>query len=215
MKKTTIISVIGIVLALAIAWTLGVFTPASERGKLPADKAAALVRMHAPALGAPSAGVTLTEFLDPACSACAAFYPIVKKILSDSDGKLRLVVRYAPFHRGSDQAVLALEAARKQGKYWPALEALMASQASWVQNHTVVAERIWPVLQQAGVDVAQAQKDAQDPKLQAQLEQDMVDLKLLEIAKTPTFFVNDRELQEFGVEPLQALIKEEIAASYK
>jgi protein-disulfide isomerase len=215
MKKSVLISSVGIVLALAIAWAIGLFMPANERGKLPADKAAALVRMHSPALGAPGAKVTLTEFLDPACSACAAFHPIVKKILSDSDGKLRLVVRYAPFHRGSDQAVLALEAARKQGKYWPALEALMANQASWVQNHTVVAERIWPVLQQAGVDVAQAQKDAQDPKLQAQLEQDMVDLKLLEVAKTPTFFVNDRELQEFGVEPLQALVKEEIAVSYK
>jgi protein-disulfide isomerase len=215
MKKIALLSALGITLALVVAWAMGVFTPAVQLGKLPPEKAAAPVRMHSPTLGAPSAKVTLTEFLDPACEACAAFYPIVKKILSDSNGKLRLVVRYAPFHPGSDQAVFALEAARKQGKYWQALEALLANQRAWTVGHKVVPERLWAVLEQVGVDVAQAQKDAQDPKLQAQLEQDMVDLKLLEVAKTPSFFVNDRELLEHGVETLKTLIAEEIATASK
>jgi hypothetical protein len=34
--------------------------------------------------------------------------------------KIRLVLRYAPFHRGSDTIVAALEASRRQGKFWPA-----------------------------------------------------------------------------------------------
>ena len=62
------------------------------------------------------------EFFDPSCEACRAFYPIVKSLVNSSFGQVRLVVRYAPLHQGSDTAVKILEAAREQGKYWQALE---------------------------------------------------------------------------------------------
>ena len=157
---------------------------------------AVLARDYAPSLGAPGAKVTLVEFLDPACEACAQFYPVVKDLLAKSDGRLRLVVRYAPFHKGSAEAVLALEAARLQGKYWPALEALLRTQNEWTLNHQVQSDRLWPVLESVGMNVVQARADAQSPKLQAQMEQDLVDGKDLEVFRTPSFFVNDRALTE-------------------
>jgi hypothetical protein len=43
-------------------------------------------------------------------------------MVNASFGQVRLVVRYAPLHHGSDTAVKILEAARQQGKYWEALE---------------------------------------------------------------------------------------------
>ena len=39
---------------------------------------AALASEHAPMVGDPDAKVHIVEFLDPACEACAAFYPLVK-----------------------------------------------------------------------------------------------------------------------------------------
>jgi protein-disulfide isomerase len=65
----------------------------------------ALVRAHAPIFGNPAAKVTIVEFFDPSCETCRAFYPVVKGIVNASFGQVRLVVRYAPLHKGSDKAV--------------------------------------------------------------------------------------------------------------
>ena len=107
----------------------------------------ALGRLHAPMLGPMEAPVVIVEFLDPACGTCAAFYPRLKQIMAANPGKIRLKVRYAPFHNGSDKVVAALEASRKQDKFWPALEALLASQDAWAPNHTPQIEL---ALQQLG-----------------------------------------------------------------
>ncbi|MFB1030909.1 MAG: thioredoxin domain-containing protein, partial [Thauera sp.] len=80
-----------------------------------------LVRMHTPIIGPQNAPVTIVEFFDPACETCRAFYPIVKQIMAQHPDKVRLALRYAPFHHGSDQVVKLIEAARKQGLYTPVL----------------------------------------------------------------------------------------------
>ena len=78
------------------------------------DSSDVYVRPHSPVIGQADAAVTIVEFFDPSCEACRAFYPIVKNILAQYPEDVRLVLRYAAFHEGSDQAVGILEAARKQ-----------------------------------------------------------------------------------------------------
>ena len=91
---------------------------------------AALIRPYSPVYGNPNAKVTIVEFLDPACEACSAFYPLVKGIVNASFGRVNLVLRYAAFHKGSDEAVKIAEAARMQPDvYWPVLEAMLKSQS--------------------------------------------------------------------------------------
>jgi protein-disulfide isomerase len=81
----------------------------------------AFVRPYSQRLGPKDAKVIVTEFLDPGCEACSAVYPHVKQILDQHPGKVQLVIRYIPLHKGADQAVKMLEAARLQGKYWEVL----------------------------------------------------------------------------------------------
>ena len=72
-----------------------------------------LVRAHSPVLGSEEAPVTVVEFFDPACEACRAFYPLTKRILEAYPEKVRLVVRYTPFHGDvSETAIRVLEVAR-------------------------------------------------------------------------------------------------------
>ena len=59
---------------------------------------------------------------------------IVKQIMAQHPDKVRLALRYAPFHHGSDQVVKLIEAARKQGLYTPVLEALLAAQPEWADH---------------------------------------------------------------------------------
>jgi protein-disulfide isomerase len=186
-----------------------------ESGNQPPVNAAALVRFHSPALGSPDAKVHIVEFLDPACETCAAFYPFVKKLMAANPERIRLSIRYAPFHKGSEEVVKALEAARKQGRYWEALEALLASQSQWTQNHTAQVGLVWQPLERAGVDIARAKADMQAPEIGRLIAQDLEDVRTLNVNKTPEFYVNGRPLPSFGHEQLRNLVNEELAKAYR
>jgi protein-disulfide isomerase len=160
--------------------------------------------------GNPAAKVTLVEFLDPACETCRAFYPVVKGIVNASFGQVRLVVRYAPLHQGSDTAVKILEAARQQGKYWEALEKTMAFQPQWAAHHRPQPELIWELMADLGLDIAKAKADANSPAIDQLLRQDVADMRTLKVDKTPGFFVNGTPLLHFGEAQLRVLVDQEL-----
>jgi len=174
-----------------------------------------LVRFHSPVFGPSNAPVTIVEFFDPACETCRAFYPIVKDILKQYPNDVRLVIRYAPFHAGSDQVVKLLEAAKRQNKYLPVLEMILASQPQWADHGKPNIELAFRAAQEAGLDIAKAQADAQGSDIDAVLKQDIEDLSALEVTKTPTFFVNGRGLPSFGDQQLLSLVAEEVAKARK
>ncbi len=169
-----------------------------------------LVRMHTPIIGPQNAPVTIVEFFDPACETCRAFYPIVKQIMAQHPDKVRLALRYAPFHHGSDQVVKLIEAARKQGLYTPVLEALLATQPEWADHAAPNIGIAFEAAARAGLDMGRARQDMETPEIQAVLAQDIEDLTALQVSKTPTFFVNGRSLPSFGPEQLTRLVAEEV-----
>ena len=169
-----------------------------------------LVRMHTPIIGPQNAPVTIVEFFDPACETCRAFYPIVKQIMAQHPDKVRLALRYAPFHQGSDQVVKLIEAARKQGLYTPVLEALLAAQPEWADHAAPNIGIAFEAAARAGLDMGRARQDMETPEIQAVLAQDIEDLTALQVSKTPTFFVNGRSLPSFGPEQLARLVAEEV-----
>lgn len=215
MKQKTIF--IGAAVLLGIVFILGIWMYTSQQEEqatqVVAENQEALVRFHSPSMGPANAPVHIVEFLDPACEGCRAFHPYLKEMMETYSGDVRLSVRYAPFHRGSDDFVKVLEAARQQGKYWETLEALFIHQPTWTQDHAAILDRAWPVLESVGLDLAKLKQDMQSPAIEKILQQDMEDLKALNVRQTPEFFVNGRRLPSFGPEPLQQLIEEELAKS--
>ncbi|MCR4299948.1 MAG: thioredoxin domain-containing protein [Gallionella sp.] len=167
-----------------------------------------LVRMHSPTLGKADAPVVIVEFIDPACETCSAFYPLVKKMMATNPDKIRLVLRYAPFHNGSDKVVAVLEAARKQGKFWQVLEALLTSQADWASQHTPQIELIWKHLEGLGLNLEKVRADMAAPEIANLIAQDLADAQTLNVTKTPEFFVNGKPLPSFGSEQLMRLVED-------
>lgn len=199
---------------LLLAFVVGAFMYKSQKAEQAAQAAAqnreALVRFHSPTIGGSDAKVHLVEFLDPACETCRDFYPFVKKLMDANPGKIKLSLRYAPFHGGSDQVVRILEAARKQGKYWQALEALLAAQPSWVVHHTAQVNLVWPQLDGLGLDIERIRSDMNSPDITRIIEQDIADARTLNVTKTPEYFVNGKPLPSFGYEQLQKLVEQEL-----
>lgn len=197
--------------AFAVAMLIHTAEPEAPAERFAVANPEALVRMHSPALGRPDAKVVIVEFLDPACGTCAAFYLPVKELLARHPQDLRLVLRYAPFHPGVDRVIALIEAARRQDKFWPALEALLASQERWTPNHRPDAEAARRVLAEIGLDMSRLAADAADPAIAALIAQDAADAQTLGVNKTPEFFVNGRPLPSFGLRQLAALVAEELA----
>lgn len=174
--------------------------------------AALLVADHAPTTGPKDAKVTIVEFFDPACEACAKFYPIVKSILAEHPNDVRLVLRYAPFHQGSEVAVKMLEAARVQNLYWEALDIVIDKQGEWAEHGNPQVQRIFTFLQPIGFDVERAKVDMAKPVMDDLLKQDMSDLNALQVTQTPTFYINGQVLKTFGEAPLRDAVKQALEA---
>lgn len=129
--------------------------------------------------------------------------------------KIRLVLRYAPFHNGSDKVVAVLEAARKQGKFWPTLEALLASQAEWAPHHTPQVALVWKHLEGVGLNMEQMTFDLTAPEIGQVIAQDLADARALNVTKTPGFFVNGKPLTTFGYEPLKKLVNDALSETLR
>ena len=202
---------------LIIAFIVGAFFYKNQRADQAAQTAAqnrtALVRLHSPTFGNADAPVHIVEFLDPACGTCRDFYPLVKNLMAANPGKIRVSVRYAPFHPGSDQVVKVLEAARKQGQFRQALEVLFASQADWVQNHAAQVDLVWKHLDSLGLDMERLRNDMNSPEIARTIEQDLADAKTLNVTMTPEFFVNGRPLPSFGFEELKKLVEDALVSA--
>lgn len=172
----------------------------------------ALVRPDAPILGPEDAPVTLVEFFDPACEACRAFHPIVMDIRTQYPDRVRVVMRYAAFHDGSDEALAILEAARRQTLFKPVLEALYEAQPQWADHGTPRLEFAWNAAAGAGLDLEVARRDVQSPEIQAYLARERKDVETVGVRQTPTFFVNGRPLMEFGKEQLLTMVRLQVEA---
>ena len=168
----------------------------------------ALDRPHAPSLGPADAPVVIVEFLDPACETCAQFYPLVKNIMAANPDRIRLVLRWAPFHNGSPDVVSLLEAARMQDMFLPALERLLETQADWAINHTADYPRALLQLQDLGLDNERLFADMASPEIGQILRQDMTDANALNVTATPEYFVNGKPMPSFGYQQLVQLVTE-------
>jgi protein-disulfide isomerase len=204
-----VVAVVVIVLAAVMLYRYA----GLEEGDAGLDPAA-LASEHAPTLGDPGARVHIVEFLDPACETCALFYPVVKQLIAQNPGRIKLSVRHVPFHTGADYVVRVLEASRTQDRYWETLEALFATQEQWVPHHTVQPDRVAPAIASVGLDMDRLAQDMQSPEVEERMRRDRQDAMTLKVTATPEYFVNGRPMPSFGYEQLLRLVREELERAY-
>ncbi len=155
---------------------------------------------------AADAELTLIEYSDFQCPACASTTPYIDSIVKTTPG-IRLIYRHLPLESLHDKAFLAAEAAEAagaQGKFWEmhtalfdhAIQGYMAMQngqttTEWIALSLEEAPAEFAkIAQEIGVDVARFSDDLQKGTYRAKVDADFKEFGTLGLDyATPTFII--------------------------
>lgn len=166
-----------------------------------------LLREDHPSIGDKSGKVTIVEFLDPECEACAAVDPTIKGLVKEFEGKVYYVVRYMPLHKNSMLAAAALEETRASGKYFQALSTLFFNQPEWASHQNPRPELIAVILKKLDINIMDIKPSDLIEKHRAKIEQDLADGKALGVMGTPTLFINGQIVDDMSYQGLKSRIQ--------
>ncbi|MFT7413018.1 MAG: protein-disulfide isomerase [Paraglaciecola sp.] len=203
-----------IIVAFIVAVTLFQTNHTNQTKNTSFDNLNKVERANAPTKGPLNAKVTIVEFFDPACETCSVFYPLVNNLIKKYSGKVKVMMRYAPLHQGSDQVVKILEAAHLQGQFWPAVDILFKQQQRWTRHHVAEPQSALRLLSNLPLDREQFMRDLSSDNINKTISQDVMDGKMLNVRATPQFFVNGKPLINFGFKQLTQLVEEAIEEVY-
>lgn len=146
--------------------------------------------------GNPEASVTLVEYSDFQCPACASFQPVLKTLLDEYGDKLRFEYRHypLPMHQFAMQAAVAAEAAGQQGKFFEYHDALFINQKQW---STSAAPNVFFVqyAKDLGLDVETFERHMKSSVLRDAVREDMNEAREEGLTGTPTFFLNGERME--------------------
>ncbi|RFU20646.1 DsbA family protein [Geodermatophilus marinus] len=157
-----------------------------------------VVREDSHRLGEPGAGdVTLIEFLDFECEACASVYPFVEQLREDYAGQVTFVARYMPMpgHPNAENAAVAVEAAAQQGDFEAMYQRMYETQEQWSHREESQAAVFRGFAADLGLDLASYDQDVADPATLERVLADRDDGLALGVEGTPTFFLNGEKLE--------------------
>jgi protein-disulfide isomerase len=163
---------------------------------------------EAPSEGSSGAKVTLVEFADYECPHCKRFQPVLRQILDEFKGDVRLYFKHYPLpqHTNARLAAEAAVAAQKQGKFWQYQDKL------WENQDNLTPAELEKYAKEISLDLPKFRADMEDPKAKARVQKDRVDGQTLGLASTPTLYINGREYTDAkDTESLREWIKEELS----
>ena len=148
------------------------------------------------AIGPEDAQVTLIEYSDLQCSACAAQFPLIKALLNDYPKDLRLVYRHFPLreiHESADSASYALEAAAKQNKFMEMMEILFKRQAEWAGKNN--ADQLFVnYAKELGLEENKFISDSASKEVREKVESDYQSAVAQGLNSTPSFYLNEQRI---------------------
>ena len=142
-----------------------------------------------PSKGPLDAKVTIIEFGDFLCGACATARQTLQRIADEYPNDVRIVWKDFPntsLHDNADEAAIAARCAERQGRFWEYHDELFKHQAS-------INERSLPVFaQNIGLDVDAFGTCLNTRDTVAVIDRDFIEGQRLRVDTIPYFFVNNK-----------------------
>jgi protein-disulfide isomerase len=155
-----------------------------------------------PSRGDVNAPVTIVEFTDFQCPACAAMHPVLEEVLKSYGNKVRFVVRDFPLnqHENARKAAEAADAANAQGKFFEYIGVLFKNQKA------LDIPSLKKYATEVGLDRARFDAALDRGAYAAEIKKDIEDGEMYGVGSTPTIFINGVQLRTLSPEALREAI---------
>jgi protein-disulfide isomerase len=162
--------------------------------------------------------ITVTEFADFQCPACAGFYPIISQVKEQFADQVRFEYKHFPLvqiHPNATTAHRAAQAAANQGKFWEMHDLLFERQQSW-SDSTNSAGVFEQYARELGLDMDKYQAEVNTSEILSVINADIEAGKSRSVTGTPTFFIDGEVIEDTStistVDGFSRLIQEKIDA---
>lgn len=138
-----------------------------------------------------SGTVTMVEYSDYQCPACAQYHPLVEQLKQDFGDQLKVEYRYFPLnsHPHAAIAARAAESAKKQGKFMEMHNLLFENQRSWSSSGNPQSLFIG-YAEQIGLDLDQFRNDLNASETQQTVMEEKQEGQQNGVNSTPSFMIN-------------------------
>lgn len=153
-----------------------------------------LMRGDSQLFGNHQASVTIVEFIDLSCEACAKYNSLLEAITEKYDGKVNIVVRHFPRNEISITAAKAVESAALQGQYREMENLLLMRQKEWTSDPTRARSYLLDRAKELGLVTSKFSEGLDSPTIAERIRRDGNDAAELNLKTSPTFFVDGQRL---------------------
>ena len=188
----------------------------NEKKPLPeGEKEQRLVRDDSNIAGLEDSKGVFVEFSDFQCPACANIYPETKKVQETYSDRVKFVYRHYPLesiHPLAQTAAEASEAAAVQDKFWEFHDKLFESQVEWSSlSKEQAKEKFADYAKEIGItDLEKFKTELDNGTYTDKVNRDQEDGDVLDIAGTPTIFINGEQVSTTSYEGMSEIIEEEL-----
>ena len=159
--------------------------------------------------GGKDALVTIVEYSDFQCPACAAYYPVMSELHAAFGDQINIVYRNYPLtqiHANAQLAAQAAEAAGIQGKFFEMHDLLFSEQQTWSDLSDPTATFV-SYATSLELNVEQFNTDLTSSAVRAAVAEDVRSGMSANITGTPTFFLNGERIENpRGLQPFTDLV---------
>jgi protein-disulfide isomerase len=164
-----------------------------------------------PTRGDANAPVTIVEFTDFQCPACAAMHPVLEEVLKTYGNKVRFVVRDFPLiqHENARKAAEAANAANAQGKFFEYAAVLFKNQKA------LDVASLKKYASDLGLNRARFDAELDRGVYAVEIKKDLDDGEIYGVGSTPTIFINGIQLKILSADGLREAIDRAVAIGSK
>jgi protein-disulfide isomerase len=181
-----IIGVIAVVLIGGSIWYSGNVSESNNEG----------LAFKSHIVGREDATVTLVEYSDFQCPACASFQPTLKEVLAEYGDSLKFEYKHfpLPIHPKAEPAARAAEAAGQQDAFFEFHDLLFANQTTWSNSANPLAFFV-KYAEELNLDVDLFKRHYNASLVKDKVRENSQEARGLGITGTPTFFLNGEKMQ--------------------
>ena len=161
-----------------------------------------------PSLGEKNAPITIVQFSDFECNFCQEQEQILKQVINEYQGKLRLIWKDYPENDENSisfQAAIAARCAQEQNQFWPFHDLL------YQNNNNLAQLKFLNFADQLGLNRAEFVRCLDNDNIKQLIKNNIEEANALNITGIPFIYVNDQEVMgEISVEELKRIVEIEL-----